>query len=150
MVCLEQLINVQNYVPREGTPMQRAVRLHETLSCERPVVLCVYSAPPVEHFLPGKIYASCLEMKNNKGSHRDFLLSITTRFSPSVIMLPLTFKLCPPVCCRHFWTGSTRRLHHLGVVPQVKVKTRVVNRKGAAVSGLLSGTFAPKNEERQC
>ena len=59
------------------------------LSFEKPVVLCVCSAPPVEHFLPGKSYASCPEMKNRKETPRGFLLSITIRFSPSVIMLPV-------------------------------------------------------------
>ena len=41
-------------------------------------------------------------------------------------------------------------LHRLGVVPQRRVETRVVNRKGAAVSEFPLGTFARKNEERQC
>ena len=35
------------------------------LSCKTPVVFCVYSAPLVEHFFPGKNYAFCLVVLAN-------------------------------------------------------------------------------------
>ena len=73
--------------------MQRAVRLMIAFAWNFKLrktsgSLCVFSSTSWA-LLAGKNYTSCVEMKNWKETHRGFLLTITTRFSPSVIMLPV-------------------------------------------------------------